>query len=86
MTPERMLELSRVFADAGKRQQNITEPPFDCVSLNFKPDTWTDLAEELKEMAETYLIARDARHSSELIGIRVRNLLATASAEHAGKS
>jgi hypothetical protein len=75
MTPERMLELSRVFESASQEHPNIIDPPFDCVGINLKPSTWGDLAHALKEMAETYLVAADSRHSSELIGIRVRNRL-----------
>lgn len=51
MTPGRMLELSRIFADASGRQTNVIDPPFNCVCVNLTPSTWRALAEWLEEMA-----------------------------------
>jgi hypothetical protein len=74
MTPDRARELAIIFERASKDQTNIIDPPFDCVSLNMLPSTWAALAELLREHAELVEVAADSRCSSELIGVRVRNV------------
>lgn len=46
----RLEQLATVFEAAAKSPTNTMDPPFDCVTLNLRPETCTDIAKYLRAM------------------------------------
>jgi hypothetical protein len=54
------LRLAQIFANASRQSTNIIDPPFDCVRVNLRPETWATAARLLAALA-----ARDGDGSAD---------------------
>ncbi len=50
MGKSRLEELADIFETASKQPTNIIDPPFDCVTVNLRPETCAEISKNLRAM------------------------------------